>query len=208
MRLAHEHHKGRLEGVLGVLRVIQDPLARAQHHGPMPLHQGFKRHLVVVPDIPLQELPVGLTLGRQGEKVAGGRVGSGERLGCHSLSSPEGCVILPHRYCPGAAPPNEQILQKARAKSSHRRHLDGHLGGVVAALGVGGGARPPATSTAPKWIALHPSTHTPPPKRSPKWIALHAPGVSWFQVILSQKLVAERRLHVITSESTNGQPTP
>jgi hypothetical protein len=36
-----------------------------------------------------------------------------------------------------------------------------------------------------------------------------APGVYWFQVILNQKLVAERRFHVIeTSESTNGQPAP
>ena len=35
------------------------------------------------------------------------------------------------------------------------------------------------------------------------------PAVDWFQVILNQKLVAERRFHVLeTSESTNGQPTP
>jgi hypothetical protein len=36
-----------------------------------------------------------------------------------------------------------------------------------------------------------------------------APGVYWFQVILNEKLVAERRFHVLgTSESTNGQPIP
>jgi hypothetical protein len=35
-----------------------------------------------------------------------------------------------------------------------------------------------------------------------------APGVYWFQVILNQKLVAERRFHVVEiPESTNGQST-
>jgi hypothetical protein len=34
------------------------------------------------------------------------------------------------------------------------------------------------------------------------------PGVFWFQMLLNQKLVAERRFHILeTTESTNGQPT-
>lgn len=34
-----------------------------------------------------------------------------------------------------------------------------------------------------------------------------AAGIYWFQVVLNQKLVAERRFRVHSSESSNGQPT-
>src|SRR5262249_6491821 len=49
---------GRLEGVLGVLRVAEQALAHVQDHRPMPAHQGFKGSFVPPGDEALQQLPV------------------------------------------------------------------------------------------------------------------------------------------------------
>ena len=38
-RLPGQDQEGRLEGVLGLVRIAQDAAADAQHHRPVPLHQ-------------------------------------------------------------------------------------------------------------------------------------------------------------------------
>src|SRR5262249_34146217 len=57
-RLDGQQDKGRLEGVLSVLVVAQNPPADAQHHGPMPLHQFGERRLVFVAGKALQKLGI------------------------------------------------------------------------------------------------------------------------------------------------------
>ena len=42
-RLAHQHEKGRLEGVAGIVIVAQDGPACTPDHRPVPRHQGGER---------------------------------------------------------------------------------------------------------------------------------------------------------------------
>ncbi len=44
-RLAQEHEEGRLEGVLGVVRIAKQRGADAKDHGPVPLDQRRKCEL-------------------------------------------------------------------------------------------------------------------------------------------------------------------
>jgi hypothetical protein len=56
--LAGEDEEGRLEGVLGVVRVAQHPLADAEHRGPVAPHQGRKRGRVCLAEEARQEIAV------------------------------------------------------------------------------------------------------------------------------------------------------
>ena len=60
--LPRQDQEGHLEGVLGVVRVVQDAPADAQHHRPVPLHQraeGRLAGLVAARHEPFQQLGVG-----------------------------------------------------------------------------------------------------------------------------------------------------
>src|SRR5438874_2326038 len=57
-RLAHQHEKRRLKRVLGIVMMVQDPPANAQHHGGMPSDQRRKRRLIALSDKALQKLAV------------------------------------------------------------------------------------------------------------------------------------------------------
>ena len=57
-RLAHEHQKGRLEHVFGVVRIQKQVAADTQDHGPMALHQRREGRFVMVGHEPLQQVRV------------------------------------------------------------------------------------------------------------------------------------------------------
>src|SRR5262249_2627232 len=56
--LAGQREERGLEGVLGVLRVAQDPPAHTEHHRAVPPHQQLERRLVPLGDEALEELGV------------------------------------------------------------------------------------------------------------------------------------------------------
>jgi hypothetical protein len=60
---AYQDEKGSLEGILGIVAVVQDTLANPQYHGAVAAQQGRERHLVTLTDECLQELAVGLVNG-------------------------------------------------------------------------------------------------------------------------------------------------
>jgi hypothetical protein len=63
---AGEHQEGGLEGVLGVLVVVQDVLAHAQDQPPVPLHQGGEGGGIPVFAEPLDQLGVRQVIGGLG----------------------------------------------------------------------------------------------------------------------------------------------
>ena len=58
-RLADQEQERRLEGVLDLGRAVQDGVADAQDHRPVPHHQRRERRLVATREVALQELAVG-----------------------------------------------------------------------------------------------------------------------------------------------------
>jgi hypothetical protein len=56
--LLREHDERGLKSILHVSRIRQCPAANAQHHEPVPLHQGRKRRLIASTEKLLQQLSV------------------------------------------------------------------------------------------------------------------------------------------------------
>src|SRR5262245_29487216 len=48
MRLAHQHKKGRLKGVFGILQIDKEPATDTKHHGAMPAHESLERDFIAV----------------------------------------------------------------------------------------------------------------------------------------------------------------
>src|SRR5262249_32491219 len=71
---ASQREKGRLEQVLGVLVVVKNPPAHAEHQRTVPPDERSKGHLVALAGIALQQLAIALLPGRgngeQGFNVA------------------------------------------------------------------------------------------------------------------------------------------
>jgi hypothetical protein len=57
-RLANENEKSGLKAILGVVRIVEHPLADAQDHPTVPAHQFLESGFVFVADEKAQEMPV------------------------------------------------------------------------------------------------------------------------------------------------------
>jgi hypothetical protein len=57
--LLDQHEKGSLEGVVGVVRVEEDPATHSQHHRPMAADEDFEGCFILSGDEALQKLPIG-----------------------------------------------------------------------------------------------------------------------------------------------------
>ncbi len=58
-RFIDQDEKSRLECVLGVVRVLQNAPANAQHHWTVSCHQGLERNDVMPGDKTLEQLRIG-----------------------------------------------------------------------------------------------------------------------------------------------------
>ena len=61
-RLSRQHEKRRLERVLRQVLVVQDPPANAEHHWPVPLHQGRERYLIALFHKRSEQIPIALPI--------------------------------------------------------------------------------------------------------------------------------------------------
>ena len=84
----HQHQERRLEGVLDVVRVAEDPPADAQHHRAVQCHQRVEGRLVVPRREPLEQLAV---------------VQPGHRPGVKELPDRRQYRNLPARHVPASA---------------------------------------------------------------------------------------------------------
>ena len=69
--LLDQDQEGRLEGVLGIVRVAQDPPADAQDHRPVPPHQRLEGPGVALGEETLEELRVGEPRDRPPRRTSG-----------------------------------------------------------------------------------------------------------------------------------------
>ena len=90
-RLAGEHQKCGLPGVLGVVGMAEHPAADAQHHRPVALDQGGERGLVPARDEAVQQVAVGGRVrGRRGRQLADVMQNGVQMSVAHVPGSPEG----------------------------------------------------------------------------------------------------------------------